>query len=112
MITAPSELTAEFSTAAEEELLEGAQLFPNPVGDVLNISFTTAGPHEVVMLAADGRSIHTFRGTGRTMVIDAAGIADGIYLLNVTDGAERRTLRFTKHIYSRSQSCWPAARTV
>ncbi|MBK6882735.1 MAG: T9SS type A sorting domain-containing protein [Flavobacteriales bacterium] len=98
MITGPSVLTAEFSTAAQERAKGQEQLvlLPNPATDHLRI--TSEGTIlNILVIAADGREVLLAAPNTQSSLIDVSGLSVGPYVVlsTLNDGTLQRG-RFIK----------------
>ena len=96
VITEPSVLVAEFSTAVQAQGQEQVRLQPNPAADRLMVKAATS-MRTLRIIAADGREVLAQSGWASTASIDVSGLQPGAYLLiaNQANGREART-RFIK----------------
>ncbi|HEY9049240.1 MAG TPA: T9SS type A sorting domain-containing protein [Ohtaekwangia sp.] len=65
-------------------------LYPNPVSDKLNVVVTGNGPTAVKMVNSRGNVVYTNTFTEQESQIDVAAMENGIYILEVTSGAEKK----------------------
>jgi hypothetical protein len=98
VITEPSVLVAEFSTALAEAVTERMQLSPNPARDVLFISLPGVRSASIQVHAADGRTVIEEQLQGQFVQLSTASLPGGSYSLLVrdTEGSVHRG-RFIKH---------------
>jgi uncharacterized repeat protein (TIGR01451 family) len=98
VITEPSVLTAEFSTAAQERAngQEQLVLLPNPATDHLRIS-SEGTMRNILIIAADGREVLRVSPNTQSSLIDVSGLSAGPYVVLSTlyDGTLQRG-RFIK----------------
>ena len=98
VITGPSVLTAEFSTAAQERAKGQEQLvlLPNPAMDHLRIS-SEGTMRNILIIAADGREVLRVSPNTQSSLIDVSGLSVGPYVVLSTlyDGTLQRG-RFIK----------------
>ena len=87
---------AVVSTDEASELAAGLTAFPNPVGDVLSVRWTTAVNRTISLELLDltGRVLQQQRtdGAAKAATVRTAGLPAGVYLLRV-DGAVRRVVK-------------------
>jgi uncharacterized repeat protein (TIGR01451 family) len=94
VITEPSVLVAEFSTAIRTQ--DGAtamHVFPNPVDQVLSITMSNAAsPYALEVLTLDGRLVAAHRASGPSFNLNVGDLAAGSYCIHVfdADGGEHR----------------------
>lgn len=93
VITEPSVLMAEFSTALTEAGDSGLRVYPNPVEDMLHTSIDDASINGVRICAMDGREVLAARGSGGNLALDLGRLAAGAYLLKVEAVDGRRWSR-------------------
>lgn len=73
------------------------RLYPNPVQDQLHVSFSQTGNYTVSVYSLDGKIIINKQVNSNTKEISMpAEMASGTYLLEVTNGQERKTIPFLK----------------
>lgn len=78
---------------------ETLRVFPDPATDELNIPATGLAAGTILrIMDASGRLVRTERlgMTGAIRPLDVAGLAPGLYTLQIGSGAEVRSVRFTK----------------
>lgn len=99
VITHPSLLMAEFSTATEEQGTVTMNLFPNPAHDrsFIEVPGASSTGYTVEVIGLDGRAVHRSMGSGGRHELAIQGLAAGTYLVQVrtTRGAVYRA-RLTK----------------
>jgi hypothetical protein len=86
-------------TGIEEQGADATfDLFPNPSIDAINIRWSSAsGPMQATLSDASGRIVHTEKvnPTNNTAHMDVSAMAEGSYLLSITD---RQGKRFTRPV--------------
>ncbi len=86
----------------ERELVENVALWPNPVEDVIGLSFNSLNNASLSLTIFDlngrvVRSTNTVVNTGQNdQRINVADLEAGMYLLQITNGAQRTSRRFVK----------------
>jgi PKD repeat protein len=86
----------------ERELVENVALWPNPVEDVIGLSFSSLNNASLSLTIFDlngrvVRSTNTVVNTGRNdQRINVADLEAGMYLLQITNGEQRTSRRFVK----------------
>ncbi|MGB0884844.1 MAG: T9SS type A sorting domain-containing protein, partial [Chitinophagales bacterium] len=83
----------------EIDFTNGINVFPNPVSDVLNISFELNSAQDAVveLVSIDGRIVSSVSSNNTTVVneaINTSKLSTGMYILNVTTDEGK----FTKNI--------------
>ncbi len=88
----------EFSTRIQEQGQEQLRVFPDPADDRITIASAREVMRSVSIIGTDGRTILRRRANDRSVLIDIADLAPGIYLVNarLANGTELHT-RFIKH---------------
>jgi PKD repeat protein len=87
---------------AERDLVENVALWPNPVEDVIGLSFNSLNNASLSLTIFDlngrvVRSTNTVVNTGQNdQRIHVADLEAGMYLLQITNGAQRSSRRFVK----------------
>ena len=103
--TARSKDLTEFVVAtiapipAEETLLDGIQVFPNPSTNYINLSLVQRADQEEITATIfdnSGKQLQVIRGLGTTEKIDISNYPAGIYFIQVTTAQQQQTLKFTK----------------
>lgn len=90
------------NTAAETlPVIAAARIFPNPASDLIHVVFPESASEKVTCTIFDlmGKQVKTETGNGafQNMVqIPVDDLQDGIYLVQVTDGPNRYSLKFVK----------------
>jgi PKD repeat protein len=86
----------------ERELVENVALWPNPVEDVIGLSFNSLNNASLSLTIFDlngrvVRSTNTVVNTGQNdQRINVADLEAGMYLLQITNGEQRTSRRFVK----------------
>ncbi|MBK7241630.1 MAG: T9SS type A sorting domain-containing protein [Flavobacteriales bacterium] len=99
VITEPSVLVAEFSTAVNTAfIMDELNVFPNPTNGSVTVKYGKGSIRSFALLATDGRTVLTERLGGSAMAeIDLATIATGTYVVVITTGTgEQLHTRLTK----------------
>ena len=98
VITEPSVLTAEFSTALRSaNNAAGIQLFPNPVTDVASVNFPAAvDGFNWTVFSTDGRMHTTGRSSSGNAVLPLNALQQGTYLLQLRSEHHIHSLPFVK----------------
>ncbi len=96
VITEPCVLVASIGTGLGTTGLDGPAVFPNPAGHELTVTLERPMQH-VELRHADGRSVRRWSALGTTRAtLDLSGLAGGLYLLSVQDGAGSHSVRVVK----------------
>lgn len=69
-------------------------LYPNPAENVLLVKFATGNNYKISDML--GHSLRSGKIDVEELAVDLTGMAAGIYLLEIEDGANRQIFRFTK----------------
>lgn len=68
-----------------------AQVFPNPAAVSLQVEFAGESAwREINLVDQAGREVHRQPATGKQAVVDVSGFEPGIYILQVSEGDQRR----------------------
>lgn len=70
-------------------------IYPNPATDVINIELDADSEATISILDLQGRTIMSETATAVQRTIDVAGLAEGVYLLNVSTENGRETHKIT-----------------
>jgi hypothetical protein len=87
---------------AERDLVENVALWPNPVEDLIGLSFNSLNNASLSLTIFDlngrvVRSTNTVVNTGQNdQRIHVADLEAGMYLLQITNGEQRSSRRFVK----------------
>ena len=87
---------------AERDLVENVALWPNPVEDVIGLSFNSLNNASLSLTIFDlngrvVRSTNTVMNSGQNdHRIHVADLEAGMYLLQITNGEQRSSRRFVK----------------
>ncbi|AEV96638.1 hypothetical protein A4D02_20935 [Niastella koreensis] len=77
--------------------LEGIEIYPNPVTDILHINLHTTGTNgQVSVTNAMGGMVARVRVTGSILTIDTRGWAAGLYLVRYDDGVNKYVEKIIK----------------
>lgn len=78
--------------------VQGMEVYPNPVGDVLSIKIYGAvtGKGQVRIADVTGKLVKQFAYNGATLTVDTHGWSTGVYLIRYSDGATNYTTRVVK----------------
>jgi len=71
-------------------------LFPNPAADELNISFTGITKAEIRLFDLPGALRYSSAIEGQSARISLAGLASGIYIVEIADGKKSSRQKFVK----------------
>ena len=75
-------------------------LYPNPVNDVLHLSFANAlqGAIQVQINTLEGRVVqqHNYNDTSGTASLSVTGLPSGLYLCKASNGIIAQTIKFIK----------------
>ncbi len=71
-------------------------VFPNPVQNVLHISYIPAGVKEIVIYNADGKAVKNIQSNERLIDINVTGLSAGAYFISFYGDAISETSRFIK----------------
>ena len=75
-------------------------LYPNPVNDVLHLSFANAlqGAIQVQINTLEGRVVqqHNYNDTSGTATLSVTGLPSGLYLCKASNGINTQTIKFIK----------------
>ncbi|MBK6892382.1 MAG: T9SS type A sorting domain-containing protein [Flavobacteriales bacterium] len=93
VITAPSILTAEFSTGIDEHLSE-VKLFPNPA--INSIALSGMPNARWTITSMDGRRLASGMFNTEPGSVDVGSLSDGIYLITLFTAQRRYTIPFQK----------------
>jgi hypothetical protein len=79
------------STAREDQLLPGVQLFPNPAQDQLEIRWEATSPAAVEgrLLSIQGKVVREFATTASAYRLALDDLPNGIYALHLTQGQQQ-----------------------
>ncbi len=79
-------------------VLNDIAIYPNPANDVVNIDFNGAFTTgcKIMVARASGQIIFASAQTSDIMKIDVSDWAQGIYLIQITNGNESRIIKFVK----------------
>ncbi len=81
-------------TGIEEAANVVLNAYPSPANDVLRVTLQRAGSHTVRVLDLTGRTQRVLRVSGPTVEVPVDDLANGEYLLQVENEAQRGTARF------------------
>lgn len=72
--------------------------YPNPVGDILTLSYLPQGHYEVVITVFDslGRKLKTIATRNQTETVDFSGLPQGIYLIRIRAGNQTMTQKVVR----------------
>jgi hypothetical protein len=79
--------------------LHMAELYPNPVSDLVNLVFDYAGKTQVQVIDITGRSVYSsrFEAAGFThLTMDMGHLTPGLYFMKMDAGGQTQVLRFLK----------------
>jgi hypothetical protein len=95
-ITAPvTELmTARTAVAAASEIQRGISIYPNPVKDHVTVQCSAGA--QIMVHDVMGRVIYTARSNGSAHVVDMSRVGQGVYFVEVKEGAEVVTKKIVK----------------
>jgi len=93
VITAPSILTAEFSTGIDEHLFE-VKFFPNPA--INSIALSGMPNARWTITSMDGRRLASGMFNTEPGSVDVGSLSDGIYLITLFTAQRRYTIPFQK----------------
>lgn len=65
--------------------MSGISVYPNPAGDVLNLSFTRAANYSCSLVSVTGQQVIDAHFSGSNFVVNIASIAQGVYILTIYD---------------------------
>ncbi|MDT8414895.1 MAG: M4 family metallopeptidase [Flavobacteriaceae bacterium] len=69
----------------------GLSLFPNPVNDQLHFVFTDSSPKQIKLFSFQGVLLRNLNVKSNTFDIEVSSLPNGIYLLEIRQGAEKIT---------------------
>ncbi|MFT3909032.1 MAG: peroxidase family protein [Ferruginibacter sp.] len=80
------------------EINNDFNIYPNPTSSILNIQFGKVdGQSSIEIFSANGVLVKSFKPSSNKMLqVDVSGFTNGIYIVNMINGKERRSLRFVK----------------
>ena len=87
---------------ADVPAIADLNVWPNPVSNELNVTFNSiqAGASAISVIGTDGRVLlreeHRTSSGSNTVKLNATALAPGLYLLQISSGAQRISQRFLK----------------
>lgn len=76
----------------EESQLAGLEMYPNPATALVQLSGLGESSH-VELRGIDGRLIQSHQANTEQFILDVSALSSGVYLINVRQGQELKTLR-------------------
>jgi len=71
-------------------------IYPNPVENNVNITFSETGNHSIELYDVTGREINGFISTGKEYEFSCEGLSAGVYYVKVSSGKGMQVLKFVK----------------
>ncbi len=68
------------------------QVYPNPVDDLLNLSFESEGAYSISLSDMNGVVVYKTKAGGTSHTIDVSSYASGTYILSVENAERKRTV--------------------
>jgi hypothetical protein len=87
-------MTARTAVAAIGEIQTGIRIYPNPVKD--HVTVQCGAGAQIVVHDVMGRVIYTARSKGSAHVVDMSRVGQGVYFVEVKEGAEVVTKKIVK----------------
>ena len=82
--SAEQEITVEVCTGIDNQSNETVLIYPNPFRNLLVLEFEESRARLIEFHNAVGQIVHTLRGKGLRMTVDAEHLAPGIYFIRIS----------------------------
>ncbi len=92
-------LVEEILSVGSNEFEPQLKMYPNPATDRLTVSGSQINPSSIRVFDINGRVMEdiAIQPEGREVRLNISKLKNGLYLLQVGDGQDQKTLRFIKH---------------